>query len=457
MPNFISLFVSTISASYLSASACELLSHVFWMKKNAYTHQTREKMKWFQLAFHNSVQCAFTCYLAGLALFHFCLWLGFFFYWHTHKRSHKCICIYNSIGVFFSISGAFALQHPRRFVFICVCVLVCVSGCVEVNWLEQVHQCLFYCGEAKWRIDDAIFRKAILICSQRTFWHIVFACAMCMWKIYAHNILCFFFLISSFFPCRSASTSSSFFLNMHINIKMRTSHSITKRNRLPEYKIILLYFLVAFSCYSFFSRFLSFFSSLFCDFFSRNINIVIVFATVVVVVFIGALFGMRSDFPHRNFTVCLFKFWMNSHVHSAQCTHLKQNERPLQGKKLCVLILVWNAKWLCRMQSFAQHKITCIDSLSINKSKFHISSIIYLAKFRLFVCCVMFFLLSLPSIFVVLSLCVQLLYSVYSSDRLPVLKYFENKNNLPLYGIWQRNLYQNVLKTATVSVRDWDV
>lgn len=41
--------------------------------------------------------------------------------------------------------------------------------CPKCERLNCTHQCLFYCGEAKWRIDDAIFRIAILICSQGTF------------------------------------------------------------------------------------------------------------------------------------------------------------------------------------------------------------------------------------------------------------------------------------------------
>lgn len=114
----------------------------------------------FSWRFHNSVQCAFSCYLVGLALFHFSPSMPSCRFFPVLAHA-KCICIHNSL---LSADAVFFSLHAR-------CVASSIQS-VRVHWM---HHCLFYCGEAKWRIDDAIFPRAILICSY--VWHIVFAIA----------------------------------------------------------------------------------------------------------------------------------------------------------------------------------------------------------------------------------------------------------------------------------------
>lgn len=164
--------------------------------------------------------------------------------------------------------------------------------------LNCIHQCLFYCGEAKWRIDDAIFRIAILKCSQRTF-GILFS-LMCdventQYIMHTHICICamyttklrFFFVI----VMKQFSMSPIFFHHIFC-IDALLSLPLSKKFACVNIKLYYcIFWLCLVATLYFYNLFPSTFTHHCCCWPCKRL--------LVCVFFLALLFDIQSDFPHQ--------------------------------------------------------------------------------------------------------------------------------------------------------------
>lgn len=207
-----------------------------------------------------------------------------------------------------ALTNAFAYiivfcRHSVFFLYMVLffsCIRVCI-GTRNKNCKSELYNSVYFIvvklnGELMMRFFEEIFWYVHNV-------HLAYCFRLCMCNathiyLYEHNI--FFLIFKLFFHVtlsHSLCIFSEFNTTFVYQYKICSSLSITKRNRLPEYKIILLHFLVVFS--------------LPLVEFVFYIHLCFTWYTHHHHCCCSPFFGIQSDFPHQtSMFVCLNSGWI---------------------------------------------------------------------------------------------------------------------------------------------------